>query len=106
MASTFFQKEDYNMALDGRMSIIDVINDPNEFDVPLLTTAPSGEAEKELHLDGLRKWVGNMDEEEVNAVTQAIPIEYIVKRISQEMEAKIKMEERINKMYEDFMIRR
>lgn len=98
------------MAFAGTINIEDVpdgLVDPKEFDVPLLMReTPSCGAERELHLDGLRKWVGNMDEEELNVITNSIPIEYIVKRISQEMEAKIKMEERINKMYEDFMIRR
>lgn len=79
------------------------IVDPREFDVPLIKGNMTVKEEDQLHIDGLKQWVKNMDEDELTALTEEIPIPYLLKRFDKELREKIDLEERIDRMYKDFV---
>lgn len=86
------------------MNIGEDIIDPKEFDVPLIATEDdTKEKEKNLHLKELRNLAQNMDEEEFAVLVDYIPIHLITKRIEKEIKEKMDIEERINRMYKDFI---
>lgn len=85
------------------------IQDDSIMDIPsVMSKGESDLSEREenkLHLDQLKDWVKAMDDEELKTLTNSIPVSFIIERISEELNDKMKMEERINQMYADLIKR-